>query len=313
MNHYNRFSPSYNLYSFHQPPPYSQHGSYTPPAPPGAGTSTLSMAAGGTEHADFAIVDSIGVKVINPDKKNEAKLFMLRDVNFYNLNTPKDLHAVIIGQLGRKAVAEGTDFEVGYYVGNKRVWIRNQKDIHDVIHLLKTKDNHSVTLWCMGQSATPAVPSTGSKRPRNATVLVSDSDSDEEPPEKRQTSRSKQQKKKKSRQEEKLERVDDLIDELKEKHGTKYNAVQYRMWAETIDSGRHSSSEIPPRGSIFKSQGEKDADSGGSLTPSKVASLRSTYIQQIKDLHSLKEAGAISDDHFVKQRDVLLSNMDKLQ
>ena len=76
---------------------------------------------GGTEHADFAIVDSIGVKVINPDKKNEAKLFMLRDVNFYNLNTPKDLHAVIIGQLGRKAVAEGADFEVGYYAGNKRV------------------------------------------------------------------------------------------------------------------------------------------------------------------------------------------------
>ena len=66
---------------------------------------------------------------------------------------------------------------------------------------------------------------------------------------------------------------------------------------------------MAPRGSIFKSQGKKEADSGGSLTPSKVASLRSTYIQQIKDLHSLKEAGAISDDHFVKQRDVLLSKL----
>ena len=235
---------------------------------------------------------------------------MLRNVNFHCMNGPKDLYAVMIEQLGNKTVADSTDFEVGYYVGNKRVWIRNQSDIHDV-HLLKTRDNHSVTLWCMGHSATPTVPPTGSKRPRNSTVLISD-DSDEETPEKQQTTRSKQRKRK-SRQEEKLERIDDLIDQLKEKHDTTYNAMQYRIWAETIDSGRHSSLEMPPKGSIFKPQGKKDTGSGGSLTPSKVANLRSTYIQQIIDLHSLKEAGAISEDHFVKQRDVLLSNMDKLQ
>ena len=47
--------------------------------------------AGGMEHADFARVESIGVKIINPDKKNEAKLFMLRNVNFHCTNGPKDL------------------------------------------------------------------------------------------------------------------------------------------------------------------------------------------------------------------------------
>ena len=179
-------------------------------------------------------------------KKNEAKLFMLRNVNFHGMNSPKDLYAVIIEQLGSKTVADSTDFEVGYYVGNKRVWIRNQNDIHDIIHLLKTKDNHSVTLWCMDHSATPTVRS---KRPRNPTVLVSD-DSDDETPEKQQTAKSKPRKIK-SRQEEKLERIDDLIDQLKEKHDTKYNVMQYRIWAETIDAGRHSSLEMPPRGSIF--------------------------------------------------------------
>ena len=51
---------------------------------------------------------------------------------------------------------------------------------------------------------------------------------------------------------------------------------------------------------------EKNADSGGSLN---VASLRTTYIQQIKDLHSHKEAEAISNEDF---RNVLLSNMEKL-
>ena len=49
-----------------------------------------------------------------------------------------------------------------------------------------------------------------------------------------------------------------------------------------------------------------------SLTPSKVAQLRSTYIQQIKELHGLLEVGAITNDHFVKQRDCLLHRMDGL-
>ena len=45
------------------------------------------------------------------------------------------------------------------------------------------------------------------------------------------------------RQEEKLEHIDDLSDQLKEKHDTKYNVMQYRYrtWAEMIDAGRHSS------------------------------------------------------------------------
>ena len=113
---------------------------------------------------------------------------MLRNVNFHGMNSPKDLYAVIIEQLGSKTVDDSTDFEVGYYVGNKRVWIRNQNDIHDVIYLLKTRDNHSVTLWCIGHSATPTVLPTGSKRPHNPTVLVSD-DSDDETPEKQQTAK----------------------------------------------------------------------------------------------------------------------------
>ena len=84
---------------------------------------------------------------------------MLRSVNFHSMNGPEDLYAVIIEQLGSKTVANSSNFEVGYYnVGNKRVWILNRNDIRDDVHLLKTRDNHSVTLWCMGHSATPDAP-----------------------------------------------------------------------------------------------------------------------------------------------------------
>ena len=102
------------------------------------------------------------------------------------------------GQLGNKTIADSTDFEVGYYVGSKRAWIRYHSDIY-VVHLLKTRDNHSVTLWCMGHLATPTVPPTGSKRLRNSTVLIPD-DSDEETPEKQRTTRSKRRKKNQDRE-----------------------------------------------------------------------------------------------------------------
>ena len=73
--------------------------------------------------------------------------------------------------------------------------------------------------------------------------------------------------------------------------------IQYRIWPETIDAGRYDSLENPPKGSFFKFQGWKGnsraitppASSASSasvteqvtLTPGKVANLRSTYIQQI--------------------------------
>ncbi len=132
-------------------------------------------------------------------------------------------------------------------------------------------------------------------------------------------------KKKLTKYEEKLERVDELVDELKSKHGATYTNIQYRVWAETMDTGRHRSMDSPPRGTFFKCQGRKGTKPSHSppptaqqssaeitLTPGKTAQLRSTYIQQIKDLHSLVDIGAISNEHFVKQRDILLQQMDKL-
>ena len=51
---------------------------------------------------------------------------MLRNVHFHGVDSPNDLYAVIIKQLGSKTIADSVDFEVGYYVGLKCVWIQNQ-------------------------------------------------------------------------------------------------------------------------------------------------------------------------------------------
>ena len=174
--------------------------------------------------------------------------------------------------------------------------------------LLKTSDNHSVTLWCDGKADH-----------RSAKRSVSDlnfSDSDGENDARLPKSKSK---KKRTQYEEKAERIEDTVDQLKEKHGNQYTLIQYCIWAETMESGQHSSVENPPIGRFFKSQSKTKTGSNvpanadeKCLTPSKVAQLRSTYIQQIKELHDVLELGAITNDHFVKQRDCLLQEMDKL-
>ena len=51
--------------------------------------------------------------------------------------------------------------------------------------------------------------------------------------------------------EDKQEMVDDTVNELRSKHGTKFTSLQYRVWAETILSGSHESLDDPPRGSFF--------------------------------------------------------------
>ena len=173
---------------------------------------------------------------------------------------------------------------------------------------VRSSDN--ITLWCMGVS---------DKRRRGKHRRdYSDSNSECDSDDTRQRSRSKS-KKKKTKYEEKVERVDELVDELKLKHGTMYTNIQYRVWAETIESQNHSSMDNPPTGSFFKNQGKKNNPSttgtpgpSGALTPQKIAQLRSTYIQQIKELHDLQTCGAITSDHFTKQRDLLLDQMSKI-
>ena len=59
------------------------------------------------------------------------------------------------------------------------------------------------------------------------------------------------QRKKCSKYTEKLEQIDDTVDDLKCRHTSAYNAIQYRVWAETTNAGRHDSLEKPPKGSFF--------------------------------------------------------------
>jgi hypothetical protein len=65
--------------------------------------------------------------------------------------------------------------------------------------------------------------------------------------------------------------------------------------------GGHPSS--PPPTSVTPSAG---------ISPSKVANLRSNYLQQMRDLHSLYASGALTESEFLDQKMPILEQLKKL-
>ena len=68
---------------------------------------------------------------------------------------------------------------------------------------------------------------------RNSVVKVSDSDDS------KYRKRHKKKKRKRSAFEEKVKRVEELVTKLRQKHGSRYNTIQYRIWAGVTDVGSH--------------------------------------------------------------------------
>ena len=86
------------------------------------------------------------------------------------------------------------------------------------------------------------------KRKKRSKLPASEGSSDSDNDQHSQTVK----KKRKTASEDKENRVDDTVDKLREKHGTSWSTIQYRVWAETIVGGRHTSFDQPPKGAYFK-------------------------------------------------------------
>ena len=183
----------------------------------------------------------IPIKVINPSKKRKSKTYML-NIPIDHIHNLKSLCEHILEQLGKNVVSFDLQFDVGYFSSTHKICFIDGDDIKTE---LKRLSKAGKTLWCDGKSARPSV----------ASVFCVDSDSDDEPP-------SKKSKKKPSALESKTLRVDALANELKEKHGNKFNKIQYKLWAEALDVGRHKSKEEPPHGQIWGDKKPKKSNEG---------------------------------------------------
>jgi hypothetical protein len=89
---------------------------------------------------------TLSVKVVNPSKKNDTKLFILRDVDTHQLDKPERLQKLFTEQL-QGEVSSQPNFEFGYYKGNARVHVRSVEDCKELAkNVVKSKS----MLWCMG-------------------------------------------------------------------------------------------------------------------------------------------------------------------
>ena len=278
---------------------YSGRQLFSPPTTPAA--SDVSRLT-----SDADVIKELSVKVL---AGKEEKTYILRNVCVAEVSSIE----LMKNFLGRTFELQDIQ-EFGYFIKRKKVWLREDEELRTVVreHLGKGKG----ALWCVEKhvdlepTQTDETPVT-SKR-RKTTIL-----------------------------EEKRERVEAIYQELRSKHGGRYSGPQCRLWAEAIDVGRHTSKEEPPLGTLFhnvtksnnsamsevfvdlaktvisvlkgnKSPPKQVASSPACITPVRAAGLRSTFIQHIKDLHNLYEAGALSQDEYETQKGVVLRQMGDL-
>ena len=81
-------------------------------------------------------------------QREEHKAFILRDVNLCETATLDQLRDEIFSQFGSKYVNK-SDFDVGYFEGPKRIWIRTDEDLNE---LFKSERIKSTTLWFAGHN-----------------------------------------------------------------------------------------------------------------------------------------------------------------
>ena len=165
---------------------------------------------------------NLNVRVINPDKKKECEVYVLREITKSVLLTPQSLIEELQRQFGPQLVPTTYNFPVGYMKGSTKISIRTPADVADIWTHLNRGDQ--IVLWCEGV-----------RRKTSHSAELSDSESDEETSKKRKRSK----KRKLSALDEKNNRVEDIVCTLREKNGDHYTTIQYRLWAEMVDIGTH--------------------------------------------------------------------------
>ena len=162
--------------------------------------------------------------------KADSKVFSLRNVN---LSSISELKRAIRDEFSDEITSK--EFDVGYLCGSTVVRIRSKDDITELRGLLAKSQ---ITLWCDGLRS-------GKKR----ALSDSDDESDHDFP------RSKKSRKKSTDTTERDKEVQGYVEELKEKHGSKFSPMQFRIWGEMKAGGLHPSLDNPPATSMFNRAG----------------------------------------------------------
>lgn len=108
--------------------------------------------------------------------------------------------------------------------------------------------------------------------------------------------------------------LDEVFNELDEKHNGKFSVEQLRMWAHLVNMGKHTSLDIPPDKPFFRGNKKKlpslsEVSTSTDISPIKRSNLRSQYMTQMRDWHALFEVAAITKEEYEDQKARILEDL----
>jgi len=170
----------------------------------------------------------------------------------------------------------------------------------------------SISLWCDG------------KKP---------DESDEEKTSKKKQKRDAQAQNKRSEGDDELE---DIFQQLKRKHESKYSGPQLRLWARMIIAKTHDDMDNPPKvpmitGSVQRqpcSESLTDALTSAVAkafspttppssqtmicSPSKTVDIKMKNLEQLRILQQLREDGILNEEEFKMQKQIIIKSLSQL-
>lgn len=280
------------------------------------------------------IVDKIILKAVSQGTKKDSRAYVLRNVETASVCTVDDMKNLIRNQLRREIILE--DFNIGYMHGSTVVGIRGRDDISEFWSSMKSSSK--TNLWCDGLKVSAPLVSSN-KRNLKMADLNSDLDSDLDC-ETTSSTKKKKKKKKQARISYEEEEVQEVVDNLKEKHGSDFTVMQYRIWGEMVVGGNHKSLDDPPNNTMFSRAGggtpykKKNQHSpmtelataitaalspkhspavGIAGSPAKVIEGRSKLYKQLSELQNLRSSGILSEEEYVTEKESIMDLLKKLK
>ena len=218
-----------------------------------------------------------------------------------------DIHAKLVQELKDK-VPDSLTFNVGYYEGQQHAKMVIVCD-DDIKAMYQRYPNGDISLWCDGVAPETTPPKSGKrKRAENGTNFQEQKDD-----------------------------LEQIYQELQEKHSDKYDVSKLRLWARMIASNVHKSVETPPAVQFFSAgQPQKntqqdtlssalgdaavavvEALGGRNSTPCRERTamqvdLRMKNLQQLGYLKQLYDDNILTKEEFTEQKENILSAIRKL-
>lgn len=259
----------------------------------------------GQTAASPSTIRKILLKAVSKDNARDSKLFTLRNVKPSSIISCDSLRNLIRSQLSNDIV-KGC-FDVGIVQNNSAVSFRSPEDIAEVWGQIRC--GKEVTLWCDGMI---------SKKKKRACP----SEEDEDEPKKKKSKASIARE----------DKVDQVVADLKKKHGNLYTPMQFRIWAEMIVGEVHTSHDVPPSTTMFTRAGSetvkrksnssdmvvqvvdklasvlspKSSSPRNGDSPVKVIESRSKCYKQLNELKSLLTTGVLTNEEYLSEKEAVM-------